>query len=102
MREDTLVLTNVVEKKCGRCHQMVPIGRFYRKKSSPDGFQAVCVDCEREYKSWRTTYSYIRQAKLKEVHLGEILSTAKAMDGKDRTDLANMLERMARSVRKLK
>ena len=40
-------------KQCGQCGKVLPISEFYKKKSSKDGYQAMCRSCKAEYdKAW--------------------------------------------------
>ena len=32
-------------KRCGRCHKLLPIGKFYRRRLSRDGLTGWCIGC---------------------------------------------------------
>jgi hypothetical protein len=35
----------VLEKKCTKCKEELPIGKFYKNKLTQDGHSIYCVDC---------------------------------------------------------
>ena len=40
----------ITEKACVHCGQVKPVGEFYRKTATPDGYQPWCKSCVAEYK----------------------------------------------------
>lgn len=56
------VSNNTALKRCSKCKQLLPLSRFFKCKSSRDGFYSSCKDCKKqytstpEYKEWRTQY----------------------------------------------
>ena len=53
-------------KRCGQCGKVLPISEFYKKKSSKDGYQAMCRSCKAEYdKAW---YAMKKPKRKKIVH----------------------------------
>jgi hypothetical protein len=48
------------QKKCLRCHKVLPVSAFNRAYGLADGYQGMCRDCQREERRERTTKNRAR------------------------------------------
>jgi hypothetical protein len=62
----------VREKECIHCHKILPVSRFYKNLNWKDGFNSVCIQCERIQ-----SQEYMARWKEEQRATGEVLTEKK-------------------------
>lgn len=99
--QEVLVLTNEEGKVCRHCGQFLSIFHFYRKKSSPDGHQHWCMDCQRSYKKQRELFRAARRLRIADKSVKEILAQSETMTKGELSDVRIIFANALSIVEKL-
>lgn len=75
-------------KKCNHCGRELPLDNFYKKTSSPDGYQAICKMCQREKQK-----EYYRRNKQKESAIDNVVKEGNLCKAYAHPELASVSTR---------